>query len=259
MRSKEVLLERPTAEGQIQFPLPFIPGPEGRRKQITDGLVHTASHELNHALVALYHGVTVVGITVVRRGNVLGSTRVLAENCSDDTFRAVAAGGSIATHDGSAFGFGSDMLKVEHGKGSASTADIIARANNAISKYSRGVRRKAAEMIAYLKNVSGNMLPLILERAALEFALEAQGIKEPVIAQVYKYKPVEYEESEITTIETYENGDVVVRREEEIKKFCSSCMGIGEHRIDCSVLKSGQNSFEDKESSNSFDSKHQKV
>ncbi|OGH19387.1 MAG: hypothetical protein A3F31_03280 [Candidatus Levybacteria bacterium RIFCSPHIGHO2_12_FULL_38_12] len=239
MRSKEALIAVPVAERPAQFLLPFIPGPEGRRKHISERLVHTAGHELNHALVAMDNGVTVAGITVVRRGNVLGSTSVVGDVFSD-TFRAIAAGGSIATHDGNAFGYGSDIQEVlGHPQGRSSTTDILERAKSAITKYSVEVRRKAAEMIAYLKNVTGSMLPLILQRADLEVTLEAYGIMEPVIAQVATFEPVEFEDGEITIIETHENGKIVIKAKGEAKKFCVFCLGIGEHRLDCSNRNEG--------------------
>ncbi len=72
---------------------------------------------------------------------------------SQETMKIIAGGGGVATHDGCAMGYGSDKYKVNvmhHFHGGHSWESARMHAANALSGYSKEIRKKAAEIVAYL-------------------------------------------------------------------------------------------------------------
>lgn len=220
---------------QAPLPLSYIPEKRG----VSPYSVGIASHELNHALAAFEYGAPVVSISVVPSGDSLGRT-ILGGICSMDTMKIVAAAGGVGTHDGHAEGFGSDKYKVDvmhHFHGGDSWETARGKASGAISKYSREIREKAAEIIAYLQEVPGSMLSAILLRAEAEVNKDKNGNgldKENIIIPLVPERQFESH----TIIDSLANGDykityVVVGKVQKEEYICSACQGINSHREDC--------------------------
>jgi hypothetical protein len=225
-------LSRPTK----QWPLFFVP--ENRSGLVSPELMGVASHELNHALVALAYGVPIESISVIPTGDSLGRTTI-GGLVSLEKLKVIAAGGGVETHDGcAAHGYGNDKYKVDmmhyhHGGRDWESAGSLAA--SAISKYSTDVRSIASEIIAFLGEVSGDTLPLILMRAQVE-ANVRKGIDDgPIIKTPTFHK----EESQTRTIiDTFPNNIyrityVVIGKKDEEKYLCGLCLGINDHSKNC--------------------------
>ncbi len=226
------------------------------------GVKHVAGHELNHALVAYRLGVPVSGISVIPEGNTLG--RTMLANASLGDMQIVAAAGSVHAHDGRAMGYGSDMQKVvmigrHFGGISADQARSIAA--SILGEYSVEVREKAAEILAYMGQVSGTTLPDIIARAKFEVRLEkAQAFPHLTIDPTLELESLEIpqfvdlsslilidndsviSDQEIAVIEKYANGDSKVqwiKGEKVVREtaICGSCGSLDGHTIGCPILK----------------------
>lgn len=242
MRNVETapVLDRPTVPIQktIVMPLAQVPEPKNR-VYLSSELLNTSGHELNHAIVALESGVPVISISVISDGNSLGRT-AFSGLLSPDTMKIIAAAGSVTTHDGCAYGYGSDLSKVDmlgHFYGGITRESATSYASAIISKYSTKVRRKAAEIIAYLGEISGSMLPTVLLRAQMEVNLE-KGIIDgqfiiPKTNTIEANKPKHY-----TVIDYLRNGDYKItyfvgERQEKEELICAICKGINDHLKSC--------------------------
>lgn len=158
----------------LRLPLPFVPMPE-KRRNLSPHLIDVAAHELNHVLAAHATDTTVVSVSVIPEGKSLGRT-ILACPKSPQAAQIIAAAGCVPTHDGTAQGYGSDLFQVsliahlyDDGISIASAKD---HAQSLIASYPTDVRQKAAEIIAFLKNVSGHLIPTVLTRAQMEVDFE---------------------------------------------------------------------------------------
>lgn len=236
----EALPPRPNEiSTEKRMPLSFVP--EAGKRFTSPELESIAGHELNHALVAIANGVTVINISLEPMGNSLART-TLGGMVSMETMKVIAAGGGVETHDGCAHGFGSDKSKVDilhHFHGGYSWESAKGRASNILASYSLDVRRKAAEIIAYMKEVSGSRIYDVMRRAQMEVD-EEKGIKtEPIIFLLQHQEQEEFES--YTVIDelpgnmqriTYVVGEV---RKEEF--LCGACHGIKYHDKECQQAK----------------------
>lgn len=224
--------------------LSFVPEP--RNRITSSDLVSVASHELNHALIAWACRVAIDSISVIPSGNILGRT-TLAGSVSMETLKLIAAGGGVHTHDGAAEGFGSDQFKVEwmhHYHGGHSWESAKSRAEAIVSGFSKDVRRKASEIIAYLGEVSGSMMGDIMARAQMEVN-EEKSESQPII----QFEMPKIESENRTIIEDLPNNIqriiyVVVGKKDEEKYLCGLCQGINGHLEECPNAKIKDNSKE---------------
>lgn len=242
MGRKEVFIPVQTSiQGEGGIPLSFVPMPH-RRGEVSSDALHTAGHELNHAIVARELGLPIVGISVVPSGDSLGRT-VLGGLCSIDSIKIVAAAGSLATHDGSAHGYGSDMHKVDmlaHHYGGIQRGEAVNTASSILGKYSLEIRKKAAEILAYMRQAPGSMISAILERAHFEVQYEKGGHVQS-FSNFSKPEPESNQKREFTVIDNLPNDqyriryviDGYVRKEEYI---CGACQGVNGHSGDCPVF-----------------------
>lgn len=221
------------------MPLSFVP--ENRSGLISRESISVASHELNHVLVALEYGVPIESISVMPTGDSLGRT-TLSGLVSLEKMKVIAAGGGVDTHEGCARGFGSDKYKVDmmhyhYGGHDWETAGSLAA--SVISKYSTDVRSIAAEIIAFLGEVSGEELPLILMRAQVE-ANARKGIHDSLVIST---KTLRKEESQTRTIidtlpnNVYKITYVVIGKKDEKKYFCGFCQEVDCHLKNCPNAK----------------------
>ncbi len=147
--------------------------PHVKERLVRQNRVETANHELNHAIVARSFGMSVLGISVKDGGNILGITTFSGGNLHD--IAVVAAAGAVDTVDGKASGYGSDKYKAElihHHYGGHSFDAGKTAAEEIIAEYSPDLRRKASEIIAYLGEVPGAILPDVIRRAQYELDME---------------------------------------------------------------------------------------
>lgn len=226
------------------MPLPYVP--EASKRFPSPGLTSVAGHELNHTLVALAHGAPIVSLSVIPEGNSLGRT-ILGGMVSMETMKVIAAGGGVETHDGHARGYGSDKYKVDilnHFHGGHSWESAKNQASSTLSVYSREVRRKAAEIIAYLGKVPGSLLSEIMLRAQMEVNEEKHGESEPIVPifvpqnKSENYTIIDNLPNNISKI-TY----VVVGKKDEVQHLCGLCHGIDNHIEKCSNAKIKEESF----------------
>ena len=218
----------------IRLPLSFVP--EAKNRITSPDIVSVASHELNHALVALAHGIPIESISVIPSGNILGRT-TLGGIVSLETMKVIAAGGGVHTHDGHAEGYGSDKYKVDvlhHFHGGHSWESAKSQAASALSVYSREVRRKAAEIVAYLGKVSGSLIGEIMLRAQMEINEEKHGESEPIV-------PINIAENKsegYTIIDNLPNNIskityVIVGEKKREEFLCGICHGVDSHMEKC--------------------------
>lgn len=245
MRSVEraPVLDRPTMpiEKKIVMPLAQVPEPKNRL-HLSSELLNTSGHELNHAIVALESGVPVISVSVIPDGNSLGRT-AFSGLLSPDIIKIIAAAGSVATHDGCAHGYGSDLSKVDmlgHFYGGITRESATSYASAIISKYSTEVRRKAAEIIAYLGEVSGSMLPTVLLRAQMEVNLEKGILGDLFVPDTQEYgrEPTKPKPKDYTVIDYLKNGDYKItyfvgERPEKEELVCGICKEINDHLKSC--------------------------
>lgn len=221
------------------MPLSFVP--ENRSGLVSQESISVASHELNHALVALAYGVSIESISVIPSGDSLGRTTI-SGLVSLEKMKVIAAGGGVDTHEGRARGFGSDKYKVDmmhycHGGHDWENAGSLAA--SVISKYSADVRSIAAEIIAFLREVSGDQLALILMRAQVE----ANGRKGIHDSPIIKTPTLRKEESQNrTSIDTLQNNMykityVVIGKKDEKKYLCGLCREVDSHSKNCPNAK----------------------
>ena len=165
-----VVIEKP----KVLIPLlQEIPLAKDRPKAKPE-LLNTAGHELNHALAAIASGISVLDLSVIPTNDSLGRT-MFAGHIPVEKLQVIAAAGKVATHDGCAHGHESDMLKVHilsHLYNGMPAEKAVMIAHSIISKYPIEVRRRTADIIAYMGEISGSKIPLILERARIELNLE---------------------------------------------------------------------------------------
>lgn len=214
--------------------LSLVPEPQ-KRSLPSPELVSVAGHELNHALVALTHGAPVISISVIPEGNSLGRT-VLGGLVSLETMKVIAAGGGVETHEGHSEGFGSDKYRVDvlhHFHGGHSWESARGQAASALSVYSREVRRKAAEIIAYLGRVSGSLLSEIMLRAQMEVNEEKHQNNE-LFVPIF----IQNNSKDQTIIENLPNNIskiiyVVVGKIEKEEFICGNCQGVNGHAKEC--------------------------
>lgn len=233
---------------KMTMPLSYVPE---RRTGISSDLLNTAGHELNHALVAIACGASVVSVSVRREGDSLGRT-MFAGSVSTDTMKVIAAAGSVAAHDGCAHGFGSDMHHVDllsHFHGGISKESAITQAESLISKHPIEVRGKAAEIVAYLGEISGSMMPAILARAQMEFNLE-KGILGNLFVpeQKFDFEKTKPKAKDYTVIDNLGGGSYRItyvigeRKREEL--ICGACNDTNSHYKDCPKSKIAEHEIE---------------
>lgn len=240
MRSAEVLSPETSNRPKMEMPLPKVPGPEKRKNLPLDRL-NTAGHELNHMLAAFGLGVPIISFSLVPTEDSLARTFIAGTN--PDAIKIIAAAGSVATHDGCAHGYWSDMHTVNrltHYHGGISGEKATDLAGTLIAKYPIELRKKAAEIMVCLEEGSGSDLYEILTRAQIELSLE-KGILGNLFVSEYqsieatepKEKPKDY-----TVIDHLVNGDyrityVIggVTKKEEL--MCGKCKRINGHSKDC--------------------------
>mgnify|MGYP001595361064 FL=1 len=219
------------------MPLAQVTEPKNRLR-LSSELLNTAGHELNHAIAAMESGVPVISISVIPDGNSLGRT-AFSGLLSPDTMKIIAAAGSVATHDGCAHGYGSDLLKahiLNHFYGGMPLESAASQAAAIISKYSIEVRKKAAEIIAYLGEISGSMIPMVFLRAQIEVNLENGIIDGQFIP---KANPAETNKPKgYTVIDYLRNGDYKItyfigENKEKEELACTICKGINDHLKSC--------------------------
>lgn len=222
------------------MPLSFVPEPQKRGFPSSE-LTSVAGHELNHALVALAHGVSIISLSVVREGNSLGRT-ILGGIVSMETAKIIAAGGGVETHDGCAEGYGSDRYKVDvlhYFHGGYSWESARSQAASILSGYSNDVRRRAAEIVAYLGEVSGPLVYEILLRAEAEISEEKDAKGQSGIQALFM---PQIKSEGYTIIDTLPNNMskityVVVGKKDKEEYLCGVCHGVNGHSEECSNAK----------------------
>ena len=238
-------VERIEAPPARVMPLSFVP--EAGKRFSSPELTSVAGHELNHALVALACGAPVVSLSVMSDGNSLGRT-ILGGLVSMETIKVIAAGGGVETHEGHAEGYGSDKYKVDvlnHFHGGHSWESATSQATSIVGRYSREVRRKAAEIIAYLGTVSGSLIGQIMLRAQMEANEEKQGNPEPLI----QITMPQVESQDRTIIDNLPNNMyrityIIVGEKKKEEYLCGVCQGINGHMEECPKAKIKENSKE---------------
>lgn len=186
------------------IPLPFVPLPAERNGFIRAELKNTAGHELNHALLAKSCRISVESISVRPSGDSLGRT-TFAGHISPEMFKVIAAGGTISLPDSQARGYGMDIYMInvmELAYGGASEKSAKSEAYVLLAGYDPRVRVKAAEILAWLGEVSGQMLDAILERSRFEIELESGG-KIAWLKNDFSQKPQNVENDGKSTIIEY--------------------------------------------------------
>lgn len=177
LRTSPVLSEggSPLKSGPI-IDYGFIPKPENRFSH--ERAKHTAGHELNHALIAMDHGIMPLSLSVIPEGNSLGRT-VFAGEIGTETFKVIAGGGCVDTAFGKASGFGSayspgsDMFHIAslHAQyGGIDADETVKRASSSLAKVPENIRERASEIIASIGSISGSDIPKIIRIAELEVA-----------------------------------------------------------------------------------------
>lgn len=228
---------------KVKMPLSFVP--EAGKRFVSSELESVAGHELNHALVAMANGAYVISISLEPKGDSLART-TLGGLVSIETMKIIAGAGGVGIHDGCAEGYGSDKFKVDvlhHFHGGHSWESAKGRAANILSGYSREVREKAAEIIAYLRIVPGSLIPDIILRAKMEVDQE-KGIE----SEPYVLTPVPQQEFKNQTIIDELPGNVQRIRyivDGKVKKeelLCGVCQGINGHEKECPKTKLNENS-----------------
>lgn len=236
MAVAEVLRATQQIETPVKRVMPLSFVPEASKRFPSPELTSVAGHELNHALVALAHGAPVVSLSVIPQGNSLGRT-ILGGTVSMETMKVIAAGGGVETHDGCAEGFGSDKYKVDvlhHFHGGHSWESAKNQASSALSVYSREVRKKAAEIVAYLGKVSGSLIGEIMLRAQMEVNEEKHGESEPIVPIfVPQNKSESYTIIDNLPNNSYKITYVVVGKKDEVQHLCGLCHGIDSHMEKC--------------------------
>lgn len=236
-RNKEML-----SWPRVTKPLPHL---QERMPSFSPDLLNTAGHELNHALVAIAFGEKIISVSVRREGYSLGRT-MFAGSVSPDAMKAIAAAGSVATHDGCSHGYGSDMYHVDllsHLHGGISRKSAITQAESAISRYSVEIRKRAAEKIAYhgmlFGDIPGSMIPKILFDSQMELNLEKGIIDNPLVQeQNFDFKETGPKPGNYTVIDHLENDSYRIRYVVggEIKRedlICGVCNDTNGHYKDC--------------------------
>lgn len=163
-----------------------VPRPESRYS--SEQARHTAGHELNHALIAIDHGIMPFSLSVIPEGNSLGRT-IFSGDIDTETFKIIAAGGSVDTPFGRASGFGSsyqpgsDLFHIAslHEKyGGINAEEAKKRAQQSLSTIPEKIREKASEIIASLGNISGDEIPNIIRIAEFEIHYGASSVASSV-------------------------------------------------------------------------------
>lgn len=247
MRSPEALPTYRSAETlnwpKVIMPLSQIPEV---RPSISSDLLNTAGHELNHALVAIACGASVVSISVRREGDSLGRT-MFAGSVSPDTMKVIAAAGSVAACDGCASGYGSDIHHARlltHFYGGISLESATVQAKTIISNYSIEVRKKVEEIVAYygthIGDIPGSLIPAFLSRARMEVNLEKGILGNLFVAEDEFKEAIEPKEKpkDYTVIDNLEDGSYRIRYAVggEIKRedsICGVCNDTNGHYKDC--------------------------
>ena len=169
-----------------------------------------------------------------------------------EKLQVIAAAGKVATHDGCAHGHESDMLKVHilsHLYNGMPAEKAVMIAHSIISKYPIEVRQRTADIIAYMGEISGSKIPLILERARIELNLEkgtpetnskANAIKQATIQSQTQQQD---KHAKRTVIYYLPNGDYkityVIGNKKEEKPICNLCKAINGHLKSCILYKKG--------------------
>lgn len=234
MRGVEVL-----PQYEFIMPLKQVPEPKNRL-HLDSELLNTAGHELNHAIAAMELGLPLISISVIPDRNSLGRT-VFSGLLSSDTMKVIASAGAVSTHDGCAHGYGSDMFKVDmlnHFYGGITRESAVSQASAIVSKYSVEVRKKAAEIIAYLGEISGSMIPLVFLRAQMEVNLEkgitdGQFISKTNPTQTSELKPKDYTVIDYLPNNSYRVTYVVDGRRKKEELICAICQGTNDHKASC--------------------------
>lgn len=225
-----------------------IPSPEQRF--FTETAMHTAGHELNHALVALDHGIMPVALSIVPDGPSLGRT-IFTGKIDTETFQIIAAGGAVTTAYGSASGFGSEnhygsdfyhIHKLKQEQNGIDVQEAVERAERSISRVPVDVRRKASEIIASMKNISGEMIPHIISIAEREVQNGISLVAPKMFESVNEIKTSKaYHDAQTSGEQTVIDIDadgiahaVVLSNE---KNACSMCRGLDGHRISCAFYQ----------------------
>lgn len=222
---------------------------------VSSETVHTAGHELNHALVAFLLGVTIEEITVIPEGNILGKT-VFSGSVSDYEMQLIAVSGSIHTHDGTAKGFGSDMFRVHminRFRNGVDPESAKSSAERILGNFSSDMKEMMAVILAHMGSMSGSQLPDLIARAKIELKRKEQLKERPYsnFVNMLISKPEVREETtddllhtendtkiELTGMKTgtmkaqwVRNGQII--RE---KTYCTQCGGTEGHFDGCPMV-----------------------
>jgi len=232
------------------MPMTDIPLPHERT--IPHEHLNTAGHELNHALVAYSLGVSVKLISTHPAGNSLGRTEFFG-GMSPETFKTIAAAGAVDTPHSAASGYGMDMYMIDmlhHYHGGKGRSGALSEASGIINSYSHEVRARAAEIVAYLGEVSGSQIGTILRQAYTELFLEGKERNKDSYMKIRTMVDViddankkETNNKDIITIVSYPDGEHAVEYKKNGTKiievvYCSICKGQGVHVSGCPAIKS---------------------
>lgn len=232
------------------MPLSQVPERGERLEKVEKTSLLIAQHELNHALVALNQRILPELVSTIPAGDSLGRN-VFYGRVDLEAFKVIAAAGMVDIPDAPAAGYGMDALTIEsllfyYGGESRELAKM--QAQSILLGYPAEVKRRAAEILAYLREVPGWMIPQILERARVEIEVE-EGRVEMGVPSLIDWVTEDEDRisrekypDEKTIIEDLGNGQyraIYIREnQEEEYTYCSFCDGIGGHRRDCPFLNS---------------------
>jgi len=218
-----------------------VPSPE-KRRGISTERIKTAGHEFNHAIVALALGVPILSLSVIPDGDSQGRT-TFAGHIPAKTMQLIAAAGKVATCDGHAHGYGSDMSKVallSRYFNGMSEEEASTQAENIIHNYcSSDVRKRVEQMIACVGEIPGHKIPLFLTTAQIEVNLK-KGINYeiPNEQKTENNSENEHQTDKKTVIKYLTNGDqriiyLIGNKTEREELMCHLCLGVNDHDESC--------------------------
>lgn len=211
-----------------RVPLPWL------REKPDDSIINTSRHELQHAIPVGFGKVK--ELSVVPSGNVAGYTDFKGFLLTRDDFKKAAAASMVSGKGYNPQGYGSDMMQLalmcasEGVDPRSGVSAYIARASSILSNYPEPLLAKMAEIIPFLKTVSGEELFLVQKRAAWE--LEQEG--KPVDKQMLDLRRSD-DNTTVTRI-IHTKDEYIIKTEHQGQKdeftVCRHCFGMdGDHNL----------------------------
>lgn len=198
-------------------------------------------------MVAKDFGILPISISVEAQGDSLGRT-IFTPGMNLDIFQVIAAGGWAMNHYGAPSGFGHDFFQIGYidylldKKFGQSLEWAKLKAKAQVNRYSRDEIMVMSKILAQKQEVSGSMLPEMINRARLEIKLAAvnklhlledviSGKKEEGVkaARLQRdYEMIDYLENGMYRYTSVRNDEVVLTL-----TICPRCGGKDGHCPGC--------------------------